>query len=80
VKKEFLGDIFPRSSQTSWESYISIEKFDKNFSFTKEIIIDISFSRLYARLVGLGMIMCLGCRNDVSIVTISVVVLIIDHT
>ncbi len=48
-------------------------------SFTKEIIIDIAFSHLYAKLVGLGMILCLGCRTDVSIVTISVVVLIIDH-
>ncbi len=76
MKKEFLGDIFLRSSQTLWESYFSIEKFDNNLSFTKKIIIDIAFSHLCVRLAGLGMIMCLGCTNDVSIIT-SVVILLL---
>jgi hypothetical protein len=48
--------------------------------FTKEIIIHIAFSHLYARWASSGMIMCLGCTNDVSIITTSVVVLIVDHT
>ncbi len=76
--KSFISYNFPRSYQASQGLFL--ERIGKNSYFTEEIIIDIAFSCLYVRLVGLGMILCLGCIDDVSIVTIGVVVVIVGHT
>jgi hypothetical protein len=73
--KFFISYKFPRNYQASQGFFL--QRIGKSSYCTKEIIIDIAFSCLYVRLVGFGMIVCLGCIYDASIVTIGVVVVIV---